>query len=182
MYLAILFIPPFLTRDLGRPQLTSLQCRSLIHAMLAVTSNHISTSSLSSRAYFPIGTPMSSPHHPEHDFPSSSSTRFSASCNPGSGGPPRTLGYSIGSSRSTLTSPLARFQLWHRRKAFEAAPEYFDKGDKLVQVVQAHVIATMVDQYNAWWVDLWMESGTCMRMAVPLCLNETTSEFGRESV
>jgi hypothetical protein len=43
--------------------------------------------------------------------------------------------------------------------------------------VQAHVIATTVDQYNAWWVDLWLESGACVRMAVPLNLNETTSEW-----
>jgi hypothetical protein len=33
-----------------------------------------------------------------------------------------------------------------------------------------------VDQYNAWWVDLWMEAGACLRMTVPLGLNESKSE------
>lgn len=32
---------------------------------------------------------------------------------------------------------------------------------------------TLLDAYNAWWTDLWMEAGACIRMAVPLQLNES---------
>ena len=153
------------------------QARPLLHAMLAITANHISESALSSRAYFPVGTPSHFMTHPERDFTETHSQSYgfgmmsSANPNP-SVMAARSLASNFG-PRDSTTSALARFQLWHRRKAYESSPAYLDKGEQLVSIVQAHVIATVIDQYNAWWVDLWMESGTCMRMSIPLALHET---------
>ena len=150
-----------------------------MHAILAISANHISESSLASRAYFPTGTPSHHMIHPErdlHELPSQASFGFGMFQSVSNGGGQAMASRSLASNfgpRGASTSALARFQLWHRRKAYETAPVYLDKGEQLVAVVQAHVIATVIDQYNAWWVDLWMESGTCMRMCIPLALHES---------
>ncbi|WWC58471.1 uncharacterized protein I303_101014 [Kwoniella dejecticola CBS 10117] len=75
--------------------------------------------------------------------------------------------------RSESATALSRFQLWHRRKAFETFARYIDQGDQLLHCLQAYIIVTTVDQYNAWWTDLWMETGSCMRMATPMRINES---------
>ena len=183
-FMSALQLPPSNSRFPVRPPLVQSsdvadpKARPLLHAMLAISANHISESALASRAYFPVGTPSYFVNHPERDL---------SEANPsygfgmyGSGGShdttsmaARSLASNFG-PRGSANSALARFQLWHRRKAYETSPAYLDKGEQLVAIVQAHVIATTIDQYNAWWVDLWMESGTCMRMCIPLCLHETT--------
>lgn len=118
---------------------------------------------MASPAYFPTGTPQSAFEHPIRDLDPEQE-------------PARLLGFGAGWRYYQSETPLAKYQLWHRRKAFETTPIYFDKGEKMLQAVQAHIIATSVDQYNAWWVDLWMEAGACMRMAVPLGLHESKSK------
>lgn len=140
-----------------------MQSPPLLHAILAITANHISEASLASPAYFPTGTPQSALEHPIRDLDPEQE-------------PARLLGFGAGWRYYQSETPLAKYQLWHRRKAFETTPIYFDKGEKMLQAVQAHIIATAVDQYNAWWVDLWMEAGACMRMTVPLGLHESKSE------
>ena len=38
------------------------------------------------------------------------------------------------------------------------------------------VLATVVDQFNASWIDLWIESATCVRLAIPLRINQSQSK------
>lgn len=123
----------------------------------------MSEAALASSAYFPVGTPHGAFEHPTRDLDPEQE-------------PARILGFGAGWRYYASESPVAKFQLWHRRKAYESCPVFFDRGEKLLQCVQAHIIATAVDQYNAWWVDLWMEAGACLRMTVPLGLNESKSE------
>nr|XP_031860910.1 uncharacterized protein CI109_003637 [Kwoniella shandongensis]KAA5527982.1 hypothetical protein CI109_003637 [Kwoniella shandongensis] len=137
--------------------------RPLLHAILAMAAFVISETSLATRAYFPVGSSFNDITHPERDF--------------------ETVDHSFGrggtsfpriNSRLAPTTPLARFQTWHRRKAFSTFQEHMDiGGEKLLQCIQGYVIATAVDQYNAWWTDLWLETGACMRLATPLRLNES---------
>ncbi|WVF70903.1 hypothetical protein IAT40_005698 [Kwoniella sp. CBS 6097] len=153
----------FMQNLLLPPSHPNFPVRPLLHAILAVSSNFISETSLATRAYFPIGAPSSDILHPVKDFEeTSSSGRFAAGTVP--------MGHHQGPS-----TPLGRFQLWHRRKAFETFAMCLDRGDKFLESLQSYVIATTVDQYNAWWTDLWLEAGTCVRMATPMRINETTN-------
>ncbi|WVQ77083.1 hypothetical protein IAR50_006766 [Cryptococcus sp. DSM 104548] len=138
---------------------------SLLHSILAITANFISESSLSSPSYFPVGTPSQASTHPvnDSDMPELYANR-SVLPQHASGG--------FSNKMSPMTS-MARFQLWHRRKAFETFYDYVDKGDKFLQCLQAQIIATTVDQYNAWWTDVWIETGTCVRIATPLRIHES---------
>ncbi|KIR97270.1 hypothetical protein L804_05452 [Cryptococcus deuterogattii 2001/935-1] len=146
------------------PSNPEFACVSLIHAILAITANFISESSLSSPAYFPVGTPSDATIHPEYDF--------EIPVNPSTRGGGCSMQFQSSSFRTAM-SPMARFQLWHRRKAFETFYHYVDKGEKFLHSLQAQVIATTVDQYNAWWTDLWIEAGSCMRIAIPMRINES---------
>ncbi|OWZ28817.1 hypothetical protein C361_06561 [Cryptococcus neoformans Tu259-1] len=146
------------------PSNPNFACISLIHAILAITANFISETSLSSPAYFPVGTPSNATIHPEHDF--------EIPVNPLTRGGSCSMHFQSSNFRTAM-SPMARFQLWHRRKAFETFYHYVDKGDKFLQSLQAQIIATTVDQYNAWWTDLWIEAGSCMRIATPMRINES---------
>jgi hypothetical protein len=101
------------------------QARPLLHAILSIAANHISETSLGSRAFFPTGTPTCAMSHPESNFDDRSSfDRF------------------IGTARLRSNAqaggmtPLGRFQLWHRRYAWELLPEYYDHGQKLLQLIQ----------------------------------------------
>jgi hypothetical protein len=85
---------------------------------------------------------------------------------------------------------------------------HLDRGEKFLECIQgesgdagkanqtAQVIVATVDQYNAWyvpfggrsrpgltvrWTDLWMLSGSAMRLAIPTRLNESSSECCRRS-
>ncbi|OCF45351.1 hypothetical protein I317_00874 [Kwoniella heveanensis CBS 569] len=145
------------------PSHPNFPVRPLLHAILAVSSNFVSETSLATRAYFPVGASSSDILHPVNDFESTPTPgRFTAGTVP--------MGHHQGPS-----TPLGRFQLWHRRKAFETFATCLDRGDKFLQCLQSYVIATTVDQYNAWWTDLWLESGACVRMATPMRINETTN-------
>ena len=99
----------------------------LIHAILALTANHIPESLLGSRSFFPIGTSANDVTHPEDDFEiKGPGSRALAS------GP-----LHIGNQyKGIKESPLARFQLWHRRKAFEGIAPYVDIGEKLIPCLQ----------------------------------------------
>ncbi|WVQ82647.1 hypothetical protein IAT38_004779 [Cryptococcus sp. DSM 104549] len=164
---------PTLPRMLNKSDLfQSLQCSPsnirfpavcLIHAILALTANYLSESSLSTRAYFPVGTPVTSMKHPEHDFDLCSDE--------GRGG--IAASFHCNSAVRCSATPMARFQLWHRRKSFETFYRYVDRGDKFLQCLQAQVIASTVDQYNAWWTDLWIEAGNCVRISTPMRINES---------
>ncbi|ODN92000.1 hypothetical protein L198_05672 [Cryptococcus wingfieldii CBS 7118] len=138
---------------------------SLLHSILAITANFISETSLSSPSYFPVGTPSQAHTHPTEDFHifDHIANRSAQPQHPSSG---------LNKKLSPVTS-MARFQLWHRRKAFETFYHYVDRGEKLVQCLQAQIIATTVDQYNAWWTDVWIETGSCVRVATPLRLHES---------
>ncbi|KAK6905818.1 hypothetical protein I203_106652 [Kwoniella mangroviensis CBS 8507] len=133
----------------------------LLHAILAVTSNFISETSLAARAYFPVGASSDEFTHPTKDFDGSATE------------PHFNFTSSSAARKLETTTPLSRFQLWHRRKAFQTFSARIDRGDKFLHCMQAYIIATTVDQYNAWWTDLWMESGACIRMATPMRLNES---------
>lgn len=85
---------------------------------------------------------------------------------------------------------------------------HLDRGEKFLECIQgesgnagkanqtAQVIVATVDQYNAWyvpsvarsrpgltdrWTDLWMLSGSAMRLAIPTRLNESSSECSRRT-
>lgn len=72
-----------------------------------------------------------------------------------------------------------------------ALSSHVDKGEKLLDCAQgecpaspvtdgsAYVITATVDQYNAWWTDLWMLSGSAMRLAIPVRLNESSSKLSQ---
>ncbi|ORY33727.1 hypothetical protein BCR39DRAFT_518895 [Naematelia encephala] len=140
----------------------------LIHAVLALAANWISSTSLATRAYFPVGSSWEDIIHPEHDFetPSVLDRRF-----PGGS---KHLG---GKTAVNAVTPLGRFQMWHRRKSFESVAFYFDRGEKFLQCVQAHILASAVDQFNGWYTDFWMESAAGIRMAIPMLLNESPSTY-----
>ncbi|WVW82420.1 hypothetical protein I302_104430 [Kwoniella bestiolae CBS 10118] len=133
----------------------------LLHAILAVTSNFISETSLATRAYFPVGASTNEYTHPTKDFDGSASE------------PHFNFTSSSAARRPESLTPLSRFQLWHRRKAFQTFSACIDRGDRFLTCMQAYIIATTVDQYNAWWTDLWMETGSCIRMATPMRINES---------
>ncbi|WVQ97267.1 hypothetical protein IAU59_004378 [Kwoniella sp. CBS 9459] len=153
----------FMQNLLLPPSHANFPARPLLHAILAISSNFVSESSLATRAYFPVGASSSDIQHPMRDFEDSvSQGRFAAGTVP--------MGHHDGPS-----TPLGRFQLWHRRKAFETFATCLDRGDKFLECLQSYIIATTVDQYNAWWTDLWLEAGTCMRMATPMRINESTN-------
>ncbi|WVO16947.1 hypothetical protein L204_104633 [Cryptococcus depauperatus] len=153
-----------LTQSLQRPPSSQhFPCTSLIHAILAITANFIPESSLRSKAYFPVGSTANTLVHPERNFDTDSSLETGTNASQ----------YFISSTFRSSPSPMARFQLWHRRKAFETFYHYVDRGDKFLQCLQAQVIATTVDQYNAWWTDLWIESGMCVRIATPMRINDS---------
>lgn len=109
------------------PSNPNFACISLIHAILAITANFISETSLSSPAYFPVGTPSNATIHPEHDF--------EIPVNPLTRGGSCSMHFQSSNFRTAM-SPMARFQLWHRRKAFETFYHYVDKGDKFLQSLQ----------------------------------------------
>ncbi|WWD17767.1 hypothetical protein CI109_102208 [Kwoniella shandongensis] len=100
--------------------------RPLLHAILAMAAFVISETSLATRAYFPVGSSFNDITHPERDF--------------------ETVDHSFGrggtsfpriNSRLAPTTPLARFQTWHRRKAFSTFQEHMDiGGEKLLQCIQ----------------------------------------------
>lgn len=48
-----------------------------------------------------------------------------------------------GRSKATAETPFARFQLWHRRLAWETMTELFDKGQKLLQILQGESCAVL---------------------------------------
>ncbi|WWC86356.1 uncharacterized protein L201_001230 [Kwoniella dendrophila CBS 6074] len=135
--------------------------RPLLHAILAISANFISETSLATKEYFPVGASVHDITHPTRDFnePRSKHLFNFTTCSATQG--------------PELTTPFSKFQLWHRRKAFETFSQYLDRGDKFLQCMQGYLIATVVDQYNAWWTDLWMESGSCLRMATPMRINES---------
>ncbi len=92
--------------------------------MLAITANHIAPTLLATRAYFPVGASWSDITHPEHDFEARSITD-------------RQLFTGI-AARTAVRSvtPLGRYQMWHRRKAFQAMTDYLDRGEKFIQCIQ----------------------------------------------
>ncbi|WRT64260.1 uncharacterized protein IL334_001191 [Kwoniella shivajii] len=143
------------------PSHSDFPARPLLHAICAVTSNFVSETALATRAYFPIGTSSSEFTHPTRDFEHDSHASRSAF-----------TGIAMG-RKPEPTTPLSRFQLWHRRKAFESFFAHVDRGDRLLQCIQSYIITTAVDQYNAWWTDMWMETGALLRMATPMRLNES---------
>lgn len=85
---------------------------------------------------------------------------------------------------------------------------HLDRGEKFLECIQgetgksskadqiAQVIVATVDQYNAWyarsfesefwlrvrWTDLWMLSGSAMRLAIPTRLNESSSTWQPRSL
>ena len=136
----------------------------LIHGILALTAPILPESSLANRAYWPIATAPEATQHPEHDFEIRTTTNHSYNLMGGK--------LYVDSTNQVQPTPLGRFQFWHRRKSFAAVSRHFDSGKKILQALQAQLITTHVDVMNAWWVDAWMEAGTCVRMAVPMRLNE----------
>ncbi|WWC66510.1 uncharacterized protein I206_100412 [Kwoniella pini CBS 10737] len=143
------------------PSNRNFPVRPLLHAILAIASNYISETTLATKAYFPTGASSTDYIHPTADFDNSSSTvhfNFTSQSS---------------SQRSESATALSLFQMWHRRKAFETFARCIDKGDQLLRCLQAYIIVTTLDQYNAWWTDLWMETGACLRMATPMRINES---------
>jgi hypothetical protein len=62
-----------------------------------------------------------------------------------------------------------------KRSKVSVSPEQNRYPESIFQCSQtAQIITSMIDSYNAWWTDLWMEAGACIRMSIPLRLNETT--------
>ncbi|KAL1408021.1 hypothetical protein Q8F55_004818 [Vanrija albida] len=135
---------------------------SLLHAILAVTASYLSPDAIASRAYFPVGASSTDIHHPNFDFTQGTSglhPAFSFSSN----------------TNASDESPLNRFQMWHRRKSFEAMCQHVKTGQKVLQGIQAFTLVLWVDVMNAWWTDLWMESGQAVRIAVPMNLNVSSN-------
>ena len=117
------------------------------------------------RSYWPTGTPLGAPVHPEHDYELQTSSTSS------------TIGGSAfiapalhvnGKTALPSTSPLTRFRVWHRRQAIETAVTYADKGESYIQLIQTLVLVSGSDQLNSNWTDLWQLSASCLRLAIPL--------------
>lgn len=106
------------------------EARALLHAILGLTAPHLSPTSLATRAYFPVGASFSDIVHPEHDF-----TPQGASYRNLSG-----AFHFQASGIASPTSPMGRFQMWHRRKALQSMAIEFDAGQKLLQAVQGALV------------------------------------------
>lgn len=96
---------------------------SLLHAILAVTASYLSPDAIASRAYFPVGASSTDIHHPNFDF------------TPGTSGLHPAFSFSS-NTNATDESPLNRFQMWHRRKSFEAMCQHVKTGQKVLQGIQ----------------------------------------------
>jgi hypothetical protein len=82
---------------------------------------------LAERSFFPMGTVWTEQVHPMHDFQLSLNLdRYLSGSMHVSGG-----------VTTTATSPLGRFQMWHRRKALACISIHFDKGEKILQILQS---------------------------------------------
>jgi len=73
------------------------------------------------------------------------------------------------------SSALGRFRLWHRRQALEAVTMYVDRGQDFLQLLQATILITASDQLNAWWADVWQMAGSCIRLAVPMRIYQSSA-------
>jgi hypothetical protein len=165
-------------QDLMPTAVADGQARALLHGIMGVTAPFLPPMTLATRAYFPVGASFRDIVHPTEDFESHA------------GGTYRNFSSAFHATAASIaqpTTPMSRFQMWHRRKALQSLAIEFDNGQRLLQAVQgqscrllvsmpadaaAQVLACVIDAYNAWWTDLWMEAGACVRMAVPLLLNE----------
>ncbi|EIW72490.1 hypothetical protein TREMEDRAFT_72779 [Tremella mesenterica DSM 1558] len=145
------------------PSHSNFPSLGLLHAILAVTAFHIPMTELASRAYFPVGTPAGQTIHPVFDMRPDSVSRY---MNTGA------MHYNDGAPGED-GNPMSRFQLWHRRKTFEMFTHHFDHAEKFLQGMQGHLIASAVDAFNAWWVDLWLIAASNVRMAIPMRLHES---------
>ena len=147
--------------------LTTRQARPLIHAILSITSGHLSPDVLSKRTYWPVGTPLSAWAHPETDAEIGDW-----------GSDKHDLTGALHLSGKTAVGdgfdPLTRFQSWHRRQALEGVTIYVDRGQQFLQLIQAVILIAATDQLNAWWNDLWQLSASCIRLAIPLRVYESS--------
>lgn len=106
------------------------QATPLLHAILAAAAFYVSPDVLSSPAYFPVGAPSSSTIHPLIDFNTDKVRKSN----------PMSSFHLTGKSTTppeVLSGDITRFQVWHRRKAFEGIAEHFDRGEKLMQCFQS---------------------------------------------
>lgn len=126
-------------------------------------------STVTDRTYWPLGSFWAASQHPEQDHevglekpPEGNSLNL-----------PRALHLNGKTALRAGSSPLLRFQIWHRRQALEGATLWSDQGKHFLQLLQAMVLVTAADQINAWWDDAWALSGSCMRFAMPLRIHES---------
>ncbi len=64
----------------------------------------------------------------------------------------------------------------HRRHSLEGVTEYIDRNirHQYLQLIHATILVTASDQLNASWPHIWMLGGACVRMCLPMRINESS--------
>jgi hypothetical protein len=72
-------------------------------------------------------------------------------------------------------TPLSRFQLWHRRKCVEGLSSQMSFGQGLLDAMYAQSLIACLDYQNGWFVDIWMEAMSAVRLGTGLSLNNSSA-------
>lgn len=94
----------------------------VLHGILAITAPFLSSETVASREYFPVGTRANETVHPEHDLQAESSMR------------PIPFISVIGGQQVDQSSAMTRFQMWHRRRCLQGVGDAVNNGDILAGV------------------------------------------------
>jgi hypothetical protein len=71
-------------------------------------------------------------------------------------------------------TPLSRFQMWHRRKCVEGLSSQISFGQGLLEAMYATALVSYTDYSNGWFVDMWMESMSGVRLGTGLGMNNSS--------
>lgn len=127
----------------------------LLHAILCSASSYIPAEVLSSSAYQPQNSALMWAEHEGKSFHVGLGLRRTQA------------------EASTNSSARSSFQQWHISQALKSMTACVDRGVHFLQVLQALVLIASVEQLNAAYTDMWLHSGSCIRMAVPLRIYES---------
>lgn len=136
-----------------------------------MTAPFLASEALASRAYFPTGSSLSDQLHPERDFSTLGESHQPSGM------------LSLNARLGGKGTPLSRFQLWHRRKCVEGLSSQVSFGQGLLQAMYAMSLVSYMDYMNGWFVDIWMESMSGVRLGTGLNLNNSSSGWAlQESI
>jgi hypothetical protein len=72
----------------------------------------------------------------------------------------------------THPTPRTRFELYHKSQTLSSSSTNLRSGTHWLQILQALILISAVDQLNTDFADMWLHSGTVIRMAIPVRLYE----------